>query len=199
MPRCCCWAGDPGPLVDSTVSSPLTGLGSAFPDPPGRGLSPLHLPVPSGSPSSLPPCHRQVRGLGTGLSPRHPLNPWGGQWHHHEQAVSLCVTVLSPWVAKGVPVAGQCPHGGAVVTPWVATVVVTLLPQHCVPGPTFPPWEVVAVPACHHGLARRCPHGDRASGDISPCPPLRALQLSGAGGPPHVKLTVEWDMSTKER
>ncbi|XP_055651091.1 ubiquitin carboxyl-terminal hydrolase 43 [Falco peregrinus] len=27
----------------------------------------------------------------------------------------------------------------------------------------------------------------------------RALQLSGAGGPPHVKLTVEWDMSTKER
>ncbi|XP_059684361.1 ubiquitin carboxyl-terminal hydrolase 43 [Gavia stellata] len=27
----------------------------------------------------------------------------------------------------------------------------------------------------------------------------RALQLSAAGGPPHVKLTVEWDMSTKER
>ncbi|NXE30423.1 UBP43 hydrolase, partial [Ardeotis kori] len=27
----------------------------------------------------------------------------------------------------------------------------------------------------------------------------RELQLSGAGGPPHVKLTVEWDMSTKER
>ncbi|NXK90166.1 UBP43 hydrolase, partial [Formicarius rufipectus] len=27
----------------------------------------------------------------------------------------------------------------------------------------------------------------------------RALQLSGAGGPPHVKLTVEWDISTKER
>ncbi|KAF1507262.1 Ubiquitin carboxyl-terminal hydrolase 43, partial [Eudyptula minor] len=27
----------------------------------------------------------------------------------------------------------------------------------------------------------------------------RALQLSGAGGPPHVKLTVEWDVSTKER
>ncbi|KAM4674531.1 ubiquitin carboxyl-terminal hydrolase 43 [Amazona ochrocephala] len=27
----------------------------------------------------------------------------------------------------------------------------------------------------------------------------RALQLSGAGGPPHVKLTLEWDMSTKER
>ncbi|NXE99643.1 UBP43 hydrolase, partial [Menura novaehollandiae] len=27
----------------------------------------------------------------------------------------------------------------------------------------------------------------------------RALQLSGAGGPPHVKLTVEWDLSTKER
>ncbi|NWV71797.1 UBP43 hydrolase, partial [Malurus elegans] len=27
----------------------------------------------------------------------------------------------------------------------------------------------------------------------------RALQLSGAGGPPHVKLTAEWDMSTKER
>ncbi|NXB19425.1 UBP43 hydrolase, partial [Rhagologus leucostigma] len=27
----------------------------------------------------------------------------------------------------------------------------------------------------------------------------RALQLSGAGGPPHVKLTVEWDASTKER
>ncbi|XP_048180121.1 ubiquitin carboxyl-terminal hydrolase 43 [Corvus hawaiiensis] len=27
----------------------------------------------------------------------------------------------------------------------------------------------------------------------------RALQLSGPGGPPHVKLTVEWDMSTKER
>ncbi|NXW14081.1 UBP43 hydrolase, partial [Circaetus pectoralis] len=27
----------------------------------------------------------------------------------------------------------------------------------------------------------------------------RALQLSGTGGPPHVKLTVEWDMSTKER
>ncbi|XP_061867172.1 ubiquitin carboxyl-terminal hydrolase 43, partial [Colius striatus] len=26
----------------------------------------------------------------------------------------------------------------------------------------------------------------------------RALQLSGAGGPPHVKLTVEWDLSTKE-
>ncbi|NWY71709.1 UBP43 hydrolase, partial [Erithacus rubecula] len=27
----------------------------------------------------------------------------------------------------------------------------------------------------------------------------RALQLSGTGGPPHVRLTVEWDMSTKER
>ncbi|NXJ65034.1 UBP43 hydrolase, partial [Rostratula benghalensis] len=27
----------------------------------------------------------------------------------------------------------------------------------------------------------------------------RALQLSEAGGPPHVKLTVEWDTSTKER
>ncbi|NWV42629.1 UBP43 hydrolase, partial [Grantiella picta] len=27
----------------------------------------------------------------------------------------------------------------------------------------------------------------------------RALLLSGAGGPPHVKLTAEWDMSTKER
>ncbi|KAM6111192.1 LOW QUALITY PROTEIN: ubiquitin carboxyl-terminal hydrolase 43 [Pterocles gutturalis] len=27
----------------------------------------------------------------------------------------------------------------------------------------------------------------------------RALQLSGAGGPPHVRLTVEWDLSTKER
>ncbi|XP_065708294.1 ubiquitin carboxyl-terminal hydrolase 43 isoform X4 [Patagioenas fasciata] len=27
----------------------------------------------------------------------------------------------------------------------------------------------------------------------------RALQLSQRGGPPHVKLTVEWDMSTKER
>ncbi|NXD87974.1 UBP43 hydrolase, partial [Halcyon senegalensis] len=27
----------------------------------------------------------------------------------------------------------------------------------------------------------------------------RALQLSGAGGPPHVKLTVEWDLNTKER
>ncbi|NWR65836.1 UBP43 hydrolase, partial [Bucorvus abyssinicus] len=27
----------------------------------------------------------------------------------------------------------------------------------------------------------------------------RALQLSGAGGPPHVKLTAEWDISTKER
>ncbi|NXN07118.1 UBP43 hydrolase, partial [Indicator maculatus] len=27
----------------------------------------------------------------------------------------------------------------------------------------------------------------------------RALQLSGAGGPPHVKLMAEWDLSTKER
>ncbi|NXD03223.1 UBP43 hydrolase, partial [Certhia familiaris] len=27
----------------------------------------------------------------------------------------------------------------------------------------------------------------------------RALQLSGAGGPPHVRLTAEWDTSTKER
>ncbi|NXS58911.1 UBP43 hydrolase, partial [Brachypteracias leptosomus] len=27
----------------------------------------------------------------------------------------------------------------------------------------------------------------------------RALQLSGAGGPPHVQLTAEWDLSTKER
>ncbi|NWJ10064.1 UBP43 hydrolase, partial [Crypturellus undulatus] len=27
----------------------------------------------------------------------------------------------------------------------------------------------------------------------------RALQLGGLGGPPHVKLTVEWDISTKER
>ncbi|NXD10633.1 UBP43 hydrolase, partial [Nothocercus nigrocapillus] len=27
----------------------------------------------------------------------------------------------------------------------------------------------------------------------------RALQLGGPGGPPHVKLTVEWDVSTKER
>ncbi|NXE58305.1 UBP43 hydrolase, partial [Casuarius casuarius] len=27
----------------------------------------------------------------------------------------------------------------------------------------------------------------------------RALQLGGPGGPPHVKLTVEWDAGTKER
>ncbi|KFP05433.1 Ubiquitin carboxyl-terminal hydrolase 43, partial [Calypte anna] len=53
----------------------------------------------------------------------------------------------------------------------------------------------------------------RLAGGSSPCPYLspqdprplchpaidRALQLSGVGGPPHVKLTVEWDMSTKER
>ncbi|NWQ98710.1 UBP43 hydrolase, partial [Burhinus bistriatus] len=53
----------------------------------------------------------------------------------------------------------------------------------------------------------------RLAGGSSPCAYLspqdphplchpavdRALQLSGAGGPPHVKLTVEWDMSTKER
>ncbi|NWU26683.1 UBP43 hydrolase, partial [Dyaphorophyia castanea] len=53
----------------------------------------------------------------------------------------------------------------------------------------------------------------RLVGDTAPCTYLspqdprplchpaidRALQLSGAGGPPHVKLTVEWDMSTKER
>ncbi|XP_010211959.1 PREDICTED: ubiquitin carboxyl-terminal hydrolase 43 [Tinamus guttatus] len=31
------------------------------------------------------------------------------------------------------------------------------------------------------------------------CHPCRALQLGGPGGPPHVKLTVEWDISTKER
>lgn len=41
--------------------------------------------------------------------------------------------------------------------------------------------------------------GTGGFGGVSPCAPLRALQLSGAGGPPHVKLTVEWDMSTKER
>ncbi|XP_051491180.1 ubiquitin carboxyl-terminal hydrolase 43 [Apus apus] len=53
----------------------------------------------------------------------------------------------------------------------------------------------------------------RLAGGSAPCPYLspqdprplchpaidRALQLSGAGGPPHVKLTVEWDTSTKER
>ncbi|XP_071620745.1 LOW QUALITY PROTEIN: ubiquitin carboxyl-terminal hydrolase 43, partial [Heliangelus exortis] len=53
----------------------------------------------------------------------------------------------------------------------------------------------------------------RLAGGSSPCPYLspqdprplchpaidRALQLSGVGGPPHVKLTVEWDMNTKER
>ncbi|NXI75537.1 UBP43 hydrolase, partial [Rhipidura dahli] len=52
----------------------------------------------------------------------------------------------------------------------------------------------------------------RLAGGMAPCTYLspqdprplchpaidRALQLSGAGGPPHVKLTVEWDMSTKE-
>ncbi|NWH66322.1 UBP43 hydrolase, partial [Geococcyx californianus] len=53
----------------------------------------------------------------------------------------------------------------------------------------------------------------RLAGGSTPCPYLsprdphplchpavdRALRLSGAGGPPHVKLTVEWDLSTKER
>ncbi|NXC56584.1 UBP43 hydrolase, partial [Aleadryas rufinucha] len=53
----------------------------------------------------------------------------------------------------------------------------------------------------------------RLAGGVAPCTYLspqdprplchpaidRALQLSGAGGPPHVKLTVEWDVSTKER
>lgn len=29
--------------------------------------------------------------------------------------------------------------------------------------------------------------------------PRRALRLSGAGGPPHVQLTAEWDVATKER
>lgn len=53
-----------------TVPSPLTGHGSPFPDPPGRGHGPLHLPVPSGSPSSLPPCHRQVRGCRDRTVPR---------------------------------------------------------------------------------------------------------------------------------
>ncbi|XP_053939647.1 ubiquitin carboxyl-terminal hydrolase 43 [Cuculus canorus] len=51
------------------------------------------------------------------------------------------------------------------------------------------------------------------AGSSAPCPYLspqdprplchpavdRALRLSGAGGPPHVNLTVEWDLSTKER
>ncbi|NXW05096.1 UBP43 hydrolase, partial [Fregetta grallaria] len=65
----------------------------------------------------------------------------------------------------------------------------------------------------------RCPQGAgalfrvRLAGGSAPCAYLspqdphplchpavdRALQLSGAGGPPHVKLTVEWDVSTKER
>ncbi|NXI47005.1 UBP43 hydrolase, partial [Galbula dea] len=53
----------------------------------------------------------------------------------------------------------------------------------------------------------------RLAGDTEPCPYLspqdphplchpaidRALQLSRAGGPPHVKLVVEWDLNTKER
>ncbi|NWR80632.1 UBP43 hydrolase, partial [Centropus unirufus] len=53
----------------------------------------------------------------------------------------------------------------------------------------------------------------RLAGALAPCPYLspqdphplchpavdRALQLSGAGGPPHVELMVEWDLSTKER
>ncbi|NWS75134.1 UBP43 hydrolase, partial [Crotophaga sulcirostris] len=53
----------------------------------------------------------------------------------------------------------------------------------------------------------------RLAGGSAPCPYLspqdprplchpavdRALRLSGAGGPPHVKLMVEWDLSTKER
>uniref|UniRef100_A0A803V203 ubiquitinyl hydrolase 1 n=1 Tax=Ficedula albicollis TaxID=59894 RepID=A0A803V203_FICAL len=61
--------------------------------------------------------------------------------------------------------------------------MVTLLPQHWVPSSVLPLWKVVAVPTCHQTLASRCPHGDRGSGDISPCPSLRALQLSGAGVP----------------
>ncbi|NXH12894.1 UBP43 hydrolase, partial [Bucco capensis] len=53
----------------------------------------------------------------------------------------------------------------------------------------------------------------RLAGDTEPCPYLspqdprplchpavdRALQLSRAGGPPHVKLVAEWDLNTKER
>ncbi|XP_071672674.1 ubiquitin carboxyl-terminal hydrolase 43 isoform X3 [Patagioenas fasciata] len=53
-----------------------------------------------------------------------------------------------------------------------------------------------------------CPHCLKQSNTFDPflCISLpiplrqtRALQLSQRGGPPHVKLTVEWDMSTKER
>ncbi|KFO77448.1 Ubiquitin carboxyl-terminal hydrolase 43, partial [Cuculus canorus] len=46
------------------------------------------------------------------------------------------------------------------------------------PGPSLSPQD--PRPLCHPAVDR-------------------ALRLSGAGGPPHVNLTVEWDLSTKER
>lgn len=51
-------AGEQGglcPPTSPTAPSPLAGRGSPLPHPPGRGLGPLHLPVPAGPPPSLPP------------------------------------------------------------------------------------------------------------------------------------------------
>ncbi|NWH70449.1 UBP43 hydrolase, partial [Piaya cayana] len=53
---------------------------------------------------------------------------------------------------------------------------------------------------CLAGVSATCPY--LSPQDPRPlCHPAvdRALRLSGAGGPPHVALTVEWDLSTKER
>lgn len=81
------------------------------------------------------------------------------------------------------------------VSPWVATVVATPVPGDWVPSPVFLLWVL-----CGAGWQGGGPMGTGGiRGHLTSSSPPRALQLSGAGGPPHVKLTVEWDVSTKER
>lgn len=177
------------PLSPCRAREPFSG--SAWPGAqPPAPTCPLRIPVLS---ATLPSTGKGLQGQDCPQDVPSILR--GGQCHHHEWAQcpcgwSQCPRVwLSPWVAKGVPVAGQCQHGWPVVTPWIATVVVTLLPQHCVPSPASPLWvvygEVVAVPACHRGLARRCPHGGRGFwGCLSLCSPQGPAAERGRGPSP---------------
>lgn len=168
---------------------------------------PHRTPAPSATPLST-----GKGAAGTGLSPECPLTPqgWpvvvtvaghsvpvGGRdvrvclcWHHGGPEVSL-------WLAS-VPVCGQwCHHGWSLwwPTPSLGTGSPVLRPCHgCCMGRQW--LSPAATVGCREvALWVRETSGGHLTLSLSP----RALQLSQGGGPPHVKLTVEWDMSTKER
>lgn len=137
---------------DPRVPSPLTGHGSPFPDPPGRGLSPLHLPVPSGSPSPLPPCHRQVKSCRDRTVPK-----------MSSQTLGAAMSV--PVYAHVVTMGGQRCSCGWSVSPWVASgdTLGSHSDGHSAP-PALGPWP--SVPTVGGGGCPCLP--PRAGKEVSP-------------------------------